>query len=311
MTSREELTNRDFAIVSMHPAMRELAQATAIRTSTSGLWQCTCGISAPYLAPVGQQPTAAILQTVPTGLLSSSQELAYGKPTTNSCWWDGYEFDGPMLGLPIKYKKVLRKLPKPVTTKVRFRDRRGKWQCRTHTQHNERVDGFVLHGIFCSWNCARAYGDVTYPSLRNFIGSWIYKILIEIGKHAKQQKLLPEIYRIPSAIKAPHFSLLKKYGGSMDITKFRRLAELDNNRLFSVIPSWLNVIPAGMVATDIPNELQNFRERYNAALTDTTDATTHRYTYTRPPPRKSPLHLSIPRKRKRVNRILHTIRRGK
>ena len=300
--------DRDFAIVPVDPATRQLEYEHTIRT-TSGLWQCSCGISKPYLAPVGQQPKQAIMQVMPTSLISSDQAMIYGKPSTSACWWDGYEFTGETIGLPIRYKKVERRLPKPIETIRKTRNIKGKWIHHKFLRRTEHVDGYVLHGIFCSWNCARAYGEVFYPELRNFIGSWIFKILLQINKEAKKKKLLPPDYTIIGAVSAPHFSLLKKYGGRMDINKFRALKELDNNRIFSVIPAWLNVVPAGMLATDIPRELQNFRTRYNVAMDDLNNIVKPKRPMRRYfPIRKTPLDAMLPKKRKRVNHILRSIK---
>ena len=188
--------------------------------------------------------------------------------------------------------------PKEIVTQSL--DRFGKLQTNKHIQRTERRIGYTLHGIFCSWSCARAYGNVHHPSLRAFIGSWIYRILIALANVAKASGLLPKNYHVRNALTAPHFSVLRKFGGSMSIEKFRRIGELDNNNIFSLLPSWLNIVPAGMLASEIPNDVVLFRENYNERQLNKTKAI--------PRPRKVPLGRVVrSNKRRRRNRILETI----
>ena len=100
-------------------------------------------------------------------------------------------------------------LATPKETVTEHLDRFGKMQRKTHIQRRERCIGYTLHGLFCSWSCARAYGNVHHPSLRNFIGSWIYRILIAIANVAKADGLLPKNYHVRNVATAPHFSALR------------------------------------------------------------------------------------------------------
>lgn len=141
-------------------------------------------------------------------------------------------------------------------------------------QTHELVDGFYMKGYFCSWACARAYGEVHHPRLRNDIGCWIYKFLIGFIKVLKQQDQedrdkgraprhgIPLDYKAKPIRAAPHFCVLKSRGGTKTIDEFRRANELDNERQLTVIDPSMNVIPRGMLATDMPLQ-HSFRVRYN------------------------------------------------
>lgn len=54
---------------------------------------------------------------------------------------------------------------------------------RTIKQRYKLVDGFYFTGYFCSWACARAYGETFHPNTRNEIGSWIYKVRVDVCFH--------------------------------------------------------------------------------------------------------------------------------
>jgi len=247
------------------------------------------------------------IQLLPLKLMNTEQIEHYSTIAGVRCWWDGNLFDGHPVGCPIKICKVREKLDKPIVHKryawhwkddknskpKKFRGLkypgtklnamvpihlRNDYTKPTdmkfmkteyfHTQTHKRVDGYLLHGYFCSWACARAYGQQFIPRLRFNIGSWIYKIIIEITNSWKEEGLVPKDYHVRPIAAAPHFSVLKDYGGFMSIEQFRRINEQDNLKKLTIIPSWSHIIPTGMLATEMPVQNMKFSTRYNEQMSE-------------------------------------------
>lgn len=83
----------------------------------------------------------------------------------------------------------------PVTLPIRYDDRR---------------DLFFVKGIFCSWSCAKAYNwdsQKTYAPLRS-------ELLFLLKKRTTGN--------MASIRVAPHWSLLKMFGGTMSVEDFRK-----------------------------------------------------------------------------------------
>lgn len=141
-------------------------------------------------------------------------------------------------------------------------------------QRTETVAGYVFVGYFCGWSCARAYGELHFPGLRSKIGSWILRFLIETVKILKKQdqsdreQNIPPRNDVPLQYKpvcvhaAPHFALLKKFGGSMSIQEFREIEQKDNDHFLRILDPIRRIVPSEMLAVEIP-ERSSFRRRYN------------------------------------------------
>lgn len=96
-----------------------------------------------------------------------------------ACWWCAHGFDGPPMGIP--------------------------------TQHDSRLDRYVLSGNFCSANCARAYIEKSSPNmLKPFRLGQLQNLL---------QKALGVAWREVRPAPPPH--CLQMFGGWMTIEEFR------------------------------------------------------------------------------------------
>ena len=260
----DELNDREYAIVTTTVQTSQKEYTMKLK-KMNALWQCRCGISEPFLSPVGRHIMGPIIQVIPRSLVSDEAYTKYTRLEGVSCWWCAHPFDGMPVGCPIQYHKVRQRLAEPV---VHRNTRKRDGVKVVHRQTHRSVNGYMLHGYFCSWNCARAYGERQFPSKRHFIGAWIYSIVIAICRKLKANGVLDPDYIVPQIQSAPHFCILKKFGGTQTIDKYRRFGELDNGRLLTVVPQWLNIIPAGMTAADIPTAQSDFRRRYNTAMTE-------------------------------------------
>lgn len=124
------------------------------------------------------------------------------------CWWDHHPFETRAVGLPIK--------------------------------HDEQRNVFWMFGFFCSWNCALAYAwDSTMVSLRERAPLLVLRVLRLLS--AKKGVDFNDVV----CRAAPHWSVLKAYGGAMDIAEFR--ARHKTRLRTEVYPPWMRVIPLGMV----------------------------------------------------------------
>lgn len=77
--------------------------------------------------------------------------------------------------------------------------------------HNRRTDSFVLKGCYCSWECMKAHvSEKASERQRGTINGNI--MLLRRRMYGRGTvKCVP----------APHFSRLERFGGDMDIEKFR------------------------------------------------------------------------------------------
>jgi hypothetical protein len=153
-------------------------------------------------------------KTVP--LLVGSDSKQYPDTWDKACWWDHQTFTTKPVGMPV------------------FND----------FEQNK----YVLHGYFCSWNCARAYAEVyTSGWRRGFIGLWIMAIIKALAK-AAGEKIDWASFKIPPA---PHFSIMSPYTeGGCTLEEFRSL-HCQNKRV-ETIPAHMHLIPSGINVFEMP-----------------------------------------------------------
>lgn len=128
---------------------------------------------------------------LPAMLMETTKE-PFPETYSGNCWWDSHPFSSKPVGCPV--------------------------------QRDDKRNIYWLEGIFCSWNCAHAYGNHYLPQQKSALCPvWIRHLIREM---AKAQVSLTEAERsamrnnlAPSA--APHWCLLKSFGGVMDIETFR------------------------------------------------------------------------------------------
>lgn len=134
-----------------------------------------------------------------------------------NCYWCKHSFDTKPIGCPIRYvssqslKSYYSEISKDIYT-IRENITRNRRQNITDPRITVSVkEYYETDGIFCSFNCVKSY--------------------IKENKHKKMYnnslQLLMKLYRdmtgmlVSSIDEAPHWRLLREYGGNMSITKFR------------------------------------------------------------------------------------------
>ena len=95
---------------------------------------------------------------------------------------------------------------------------------------------FWLEGVFCSWNCSKAYCSSLASHQRALAMSYLSYLRSQF-EHAKCDLQFWDVSC------APHWTLLKEYGGYMTIDEFRT-AHCRDTRLL-VFPSNCSIMPLG------------------------------------------------------------------
>lgn len=246
----------DYPIPPQSHLSRRISNERYTRTLNDAFNQCHCPLRNDFLKPIGQalkfttgltdsgQATAQSdcrTQYIPTQLMDATQRTDYSSLTTGMvCWWCSYEILGPVVGCPTGFR--------------RFVD--------PHTQ--KKRDGYRFLGYFCSWPCARAYGNTHLsPNLRDNLGMWMTSVLLCIITKLREIGKIEVGFHPPHVRPAPHFSLLRKFGGSLNIEEFRKVTELDNGKELTVVPDWVTIVPSGMRITETPLSPRSFSEEFN------------------------------------------------
>lgn len=116
---------------------------------------------------------------VVTTLKNVIKEEEWPSETDVCCWWCCHQFEGPPCTLPTKYDPLRKR--------------------------------FTFNGIFCSWNCTKAY-NFQRNDHKQFERSSLISLLVR------------ELYSMEEAIsikQAPSRQCLKMFGGYMTIEEFR------------------------------------------------------------------------------------------
>ena len=153
-----------------------------------------------------------------------NQDLS--KVTNIKCFWCRHSFNTIPLGAPIEYipsklyKNYLNELTK---TNYLFNESIsansihssfGKSNNINHQLEKESLNYYLSDGVFCSFNCTKSYiisnkSDHLYSNSIHLLN----KIYID---------LFPEVQSPPNIAPAPHWRLLKDYGGHLSIEEFRQ-----------------------------------------------------------------------------------------
>jgi hypothetical protein len=151
---------------------------------------------------------------------NTKREIKYSK---YNCFWDRHPFDSDPLGCPIRYvsnkgvKKYFSEISKDNyiikenITKKKFE----KISCNNNLHSGIDViknEYFETDGIFCSFNCIKAFiKDNKHNCLYQHSEYLMYKLYNETFNTNKNIVINP----------APHWRLLREYGGNLSIDKFR------------------------------------------------------------------------------------------
>lgn len=244
------------------PIGDRLRRERAIRELHDEFAQCTCDIRADLLKPVGQTlrfttglsqdgrlPNCAdansMTMFVPVELMDAEQRRSYGSIRGVNCWWCSYSIKGPVVGCPISHKRTRNPIP-----------------CTG--DHRDIIPAFRFIGYFCSWPCARAYGNTFLDGpQREQLGYHLHGVLLHIVRKLRKEKILAQNFVVPHIRAAPHFSVLEKFGGCLTIDDFRRCTEVDNGKELTVLPDWIPAVPAGMRVTEAPTNPRGWAREYN------------------------------------------------
>lgn len=147
-----------------------------------------------------------------------------------TCWWCTEPFEGLCHGCPIRY--------------------------------HANDDRMLLEGVFCSWNCALAYGRVYLRGVlgtntRHYIAvlqrrmrdaepdrKAMTEAEYEAGVKQRLGKLRDDVSTTHTPMDAaPHWSALKKFGGNLTIEEFRNMHAPD--RRVSSYPQHMHIMPLG------------------------------------------------------------------
>jgi len=138
----------------------------------------------------------------------STKEIRY------NCFWCRYSFEGEPIGCPIEY------VPNTAIKKYFSEISRDNYVIKEHITSNKNIlDSLVLKkknyyisdGVFCSFNCALAFAkDNKHKKMYDNSIILLNKIMKKITDNLK--------FEIDPA---PHWRLLKDYGGYMSIDEFR------------------------------------------------------------------------------------------
>ncbi len=270
----------------------------AYRKLHRDLAQCRCGLRSRYLKPIGQNlqfltgyaltgepphtwsehqiaergeelrvKSRSIL--LPLELMNTDEIERYTNIEGVCCWWCKHIFKGCPVGCPVSHKKVYLTDRQRRTFSERRRKRSNCSVFLTRSNKHGMFDEFKLHGYFCSYPCAKAYGlhtDFRDTSFKARLGSYFTAMLLVIVRQLRAEGILQQHYRVPPIKAAPHWSILKIFGGTMDIGEFRRSTELDNNHELTIVPDWIPIIPSGMIAMDHPVLEKTFATEYNVQV---------------------------------------------
>ena len=134
-----------------------------------------------------------------------------------NCFWCKHSFANTPIGCPIKYfsPRAAKKYTSKTTNNV-YHISENVTKHRLHNSNDDSVElsdeeYYETDGVFCSFNCCKAWiddnkHDCKY-NLSNMLLLKLYRTLVK--------------ERINLITPAPHWRLLREYGGDMSIEQFR------------------------------------------------------------------------------------------
>jgi hypothetical protein len=208
-----------------------LVKHVQMSTKISDVINGNLEISHPFLDEARREK-----RVVPT-MISRFSNGYLPNDTTVHCFWCKHGFETPPIGCPIRFvssqlcKRYTSEITKdPYTIKENLTT--PKKTCMVDMEKPEGIsitlidkDYYETDGIFCSFNCALSWID-------DMKHSPIY---------TQSRQLLYKMYndtygRFPTdIIKAPHWRLLRSYGGPMDIEEFRKGFNSIQYNLYNII----------------------------------------------------------------------------
>lgn len=154
------------------------------------------------------------------GLTTISPRQALEDHKGLCCWWDKHPLTNVCVQCPVKFDNF--------------------------------KNLFSMEGLFCSWNCALAYG-LTQKSIAMYVNQWIFAIQLFVKK--QQRTKSGSVPDVPASIKdkkfdivvcAPHWSVLKPFGGMVSISEYRN-SHCKDVMGYDVIATSSCFVPAGFM----------------------------------------------------------------
>ena len=146
--------------------------------------------------------------------LKTQKETKY---LTYNCFWCRNKFNNIGIGCPLKYKSAyITKQYKSCISKNVYTINENLTENKIKNLNFEKDNNYSKHiyetdGIFCSFNCCLAYiKDNKHQYKYNKSEYLLYKMYNEFNIN-KKLEITP----------APHWKLLKEYGGTLSIEKYR------------------------------------------------------------------------------------------
>lgn len=168
-------------------------------------------------------------------MMDWSRQKALPEQTTMSCYWCRHPFSTKPIGCPIRYvNSLIEKNYVSHITKDKYYMKENITPSKLNalTQYDDsniqitpiHQDYYLVDGIFCSFNCALSFikennHNLFYKESYSLLSYLYYSFM------GKREKILP----------APHWRLLKDYGGELTIEEFRKsFYNVDYEFMFNV-----------------------------------------------------------------------------
>jgi hypothetical protein len=151
--------------------------------------------------------------------------------TTVNCWWCRHPFSSTPIGCPVSFVpgKVTKSYHSEITKDkysitdniTRFRKSILDLLMKEHESvfdiRNNHDEYFIVDGVFCSFNCCMAYIRECYvQDSYNESEQLLYHLYSKLFSEDQDDSLDDVVIK-----KAPHWRLLRAYGGPMSIEDFR------------------------------------------------------------------------------------------
>jgi len=142
-----------------------------------------------------------------------------------NCFWCRHPFETAPIGCPLKYvaNNVIKNYYSEITKDkytIKEKIARSKGDIKEKGITIENKAYYSSDGIFCSFNCCKAFiKDNKHNQIYNFSENLLVKLYFDMNM--PKDKNLKEEYNSILIESAPHWRLLKEYGGYLTIDKFR------------------------------------------------------------------------------------------
>ncbi len=195
----------------------KITQAPSKATRISDVFTSGVDLAHPFLDEAKKEK-----RVVPTMIQRLTSDGQLPHETTINCFWCRHSFDSPPIGCPIRFvssqlcKRYISEITKdPYLIKENITSEK-----KVHMVDREKPEGISLtlvekdyyetDGIFCSFNCCLA---------------WLDEVK-HVPMYVQSKQLLFKMYldtygSFSDIIKAPHWRLLRQYGGHLTIEEFR------------------------------------------------------------------------------------------